>query len=110
MSGLKYLKGVRTRYFHTLEKELDNASVLLKIDADGASSEILGNIHLCMKRIEKYTSKLESQSVKVIESAGDDGDLEEAILQEDSNLCDSAMGIYSELQKLEISLQNADKH
>ena len=63
MSSLKYLKGVCTRYCNILEKEVTNASLLLKRDVYSCNpNDLLCDVTACSEKLQAYMTKLESQS------------------------------------------------
>lgn len=111
MSNVKYLKGVRTRYFNILEKEVHNASLLIQSDlVEEDKNEILSNISICVEKLQTYSAKLESQSEKLTAAVGEsDENFIERTLEEDTQLCDSALNSCSQLNKLEMQLNKMIK-
>lgn len=109
MTSLRYLKGVRTRYYTNLEKELKNATTLLDKHADMPDCTTLKDIQVCIEQIEKLMSKLELQSEKVIAGAEEQDELTDTILREDSEICESAMDLCCKLRKVEVSLNEIAK-
>lgn len=106
MSNVKYLKGVRTRYFNILDKEVKSAHELLETDLSLANTDdVLSNIHLCVDKLKTYVDKLEVQSEKLTCAIGEtDEELTDSILKDDTNLCDAALEICSKLKLIEAKL------
>lgn len=110
MCSLRYLKGVRTRYYNNLEKELNNATALLEKHAASPDCTMIKDVQVCIEQIEKFMSKLELQSEKVIDGTEEQDELVDTILHEDSAICESAMDLCCKLRKVEVSLKEIEKH
>ena len=111
MSNLKYLKGVRTRYFNALNKEVDTAAYLLaKDDTEISSRELLSSVSVCAEKLQTLVNKLETQSEKVAAAiSGSEEDITEEILAQDSKICDCAWDSISKLKQLENELSDLIK-
>jgi len=85
---VSYLKGVRTRYLHVLQKELSDAATLLDLDVEKIDSkDIVKKINVSVEKLQSYATKLESQSDKVVGALVDgDAELLQSIIDEDAKV------------------------
>ena len=106
MSSLKYLKGVRTRYCNILEKEVTNASLLLKRDVYSCNPiDLLCDVTACSEKLQAYMTKLESQHEKLCNAASDSDDISvDEILNDDSKICDSVLEFCDKLKRFETDI------
>ena len=110
MSNLKYLKGVRTRYFNALNKVDTAAYLLAKDDTEISSRELLSSVSVCAEKLQTLVNKLETQSEKVAAAiSGSEEDITEEILAQDSKICDCAWDSISKLKQLENELSDLIK-
>ena len=79
-SKVQYLKGVRTRYVNTLQKETKLGQDLIPISGDVSDEiEFMIRCNSIIERIQLYHEKVENQTEKLAEAV-DDSD-EELIKQ-----------------------------
>ena len=94
MANLPSLKGVRTRYRNVLESEIKSGNEVLNyksIDYDFETKLNQAAVHVCVKKLTDYHTKLETQSEKLCAALGDvKGDVIERIIQEDCDLNEAA--------------------
>ncbi|XP_045205909.2 uncharacterized protein LOC123558098 [Mercenaria mercenaria] len=108
-SNLQYLKAVRTRYFHTLEKEVENGRKLFETEYEyemlSELKAVRKSIAECKLKINTYIEKLSLQSEKLAEKLGQsDGDFAQTIANDDTSLCEEAWSVLHKLQVLENEL------
>ncbi|KAH3847088.1 hypothetical protein DPMN_089402 [Dreissena polymorpha] len=115
MSGvnLKYIKGVRTRFFNVLEKEVCDGENFLDVDISSLSLEESSctrkQINECKGKIDVYIEKLSNQSEKLAEALGDtDEELTNQLLQEDSTLSEKALSVSYKLKCLGEDLKEGE--
>lgn len=104
-SNLQYTKGVRTRFFNTLDREIQHGSTLIDTETDYLSPEdctiLRQKVIECKHKINIYIEILNIQSEKLAQELGDsDSDLTESIIKNDSDLCDKAWSMDCKLQNL----------
>ncbi|KAH3850757.1 hypothetical protein DPMN_093230 [Dreissena polymorpha] len=115
MSGvnLKYIKGVRTRFFNALEKEVCDGGKILDVDISALSLEeysyIRKQINECKGKIDVYNKKLSNQSEKLAEEQGDtDEELTNKIFQEESTLSEKALSVSYKLNCIGEDLKESE--
>ncbi|MCG8034488.1 MAG: DUF1759 domain-containing protein [Candidatus Thiodiazotropha taylori] len=100
------MKGIRTRCRNFLEKEIQNATAILRSDFESARMELLiESVGKCVAKLQTYTEKVETQTEKLC-SALDEGESEfmENILEQDSQLCAEATECCIDLKQLKTKL------
>lgn len=113
-SNLKYLKGVRTRYFNTLEEEVQLGETLMECTLEEIPSEDYKSFQKRVSenklKIDAYIDKLNNQSEKLAQAVGDtDDNLIDLIINEDSKLLNSASAVFCQLRLRETELQELIK-
>ena len=104
--NLQYVKGVRTRFFNNLDKEIQIGSSLLDKTLKDVSLQelksVLQQVCGCILKINTYIDKLCSQSEKLAQALGDsDESLTQTIIEDDSSLTDKAWSVFYNLKCLE---------
>ena len=104
--NLQYVKGVRTRFFNTLDKEIQIGSSLLDRTLEDVPLQklksLLQQVCGCILKINTYIDKLCSQSEKLAQALGDsDESLTQTIIEDDSSLTDKAWSVFYNLKCLE---------
>lgn len=107
MSSLRYMKGVRTRHYNTLKEGVNQASFLLQKDIRD-KEKMLKAIEVSIEKMELYVSKLENQTGLIIEAVGEQDEKGENMMNdmidEDNNVCDSAVNMCSKLELLKTKI------
>ena len=115
MTALRYVKGVRTRYINSLEKEINSAKDILNQDLESVDIiKTKNEVNTCVQMLKKYSDKVEIQCEKYISALGENENDEKEIdkvMDEDMSLCDRATRYVSLLEQLstDIVSQLADK-
>ena len=88
MVNVSSIKGIRTRYRNTLEKELRHVEELLETDVSTFDlPETLNSLHQSKCLLKSYSEKLTIQMERLVEClSSDDPDFVETVLDEDCNL------------------------
>ena len=104
--NVRYLKGVRTRFRNTLEKEIQNSSSILSSNIELLEREIhVDRISVCAQKIKTYMDKLEIQTEKVASALTEsDSEYMELMLEEDFALQAHAVDCHLNLKQLKDTL------
>ena len=99
-SKVQYLKGVRTRYVNTLQKETKLGQDLIPISGDVSDeTEFMIRCNSSIERLQLYHEKVENQTEKLAEALGDsDEELIKQIVSENEVICDQAMECVTHLK------------
>ena len=101
---VSYLKGVRTRYVNTLQKEINNGHGLITLSSDidiMDETEFMIKCNSCIERLQLYSEKVESQTEKLAEAADEsDEELIKQLATENETVGDEAMECIATLKQL----------
>ncbi len=108
--NLQYLKGVRTRFFNVLDREVNAGVDLLETDTDDISvtecKVLRQQVSECKSKINTYIDKLSNQSEKLAQAVGDsDDELTQRVIEDDSSLSEKALSMFYKLQRLDEDLK-----
>ncbi|XP_053392033.1 uncharacterized protein LOC128554743 [Mercenaria mercenaria] len=114
MGELSYLKGVRTRYFNYIEKELHTGNMLLDTEIESMNpeecKEYEHTVNETRLKINNYIDKLNFQSEKVASVIGDsDSEFIQTLLENDSILLDRAWTMVYKLEHKQTDLKRKIK-
>ena len=99
-SKVPYLKGVRTRYVKTLQKETKTGQDLIPVSGDVSDeTEFMIRCNSSIERLQLYYEKVENQTEKLAEAVGDsDKELIKQLVIENETICDEAMECVTQLK------------
>ena len=100
-TNIPYLKGVRTRYINILKKETLVGSDILALDPElEEEKDLIPKISNCIKKLQVFSEKVESQTEKFAEAIGDkDTELTAQLIFENEDVCDRAMECILKLEQ-----------
>ena len=100
-TNIPYVKGVRTRYINILKKETLIGSDILALDPELEEEKgLIPKISNCIKKLQVYSEKVESQTEKLAEAIGDkDTELTAQLILENEEVCDGAMECILKLEQ-----------
>jgi len=112
-TNLPYVKGVRTRFYNVLDKEIKNGLEIVKEDIDFLSPEECKEVKQrageCRLTLDTYTEKLGAQSDKLAEALGEtDTALTESIIDADNTLFEKSLSLCYKLKLLEDEIDRKD--
>ena len=112
-SKVQYLKGIRTRYVNTLQKETKLGQDLIPISGDVSDEiEFMIRCNSSIERLQLYHEKVENQTEKLAEALGNsEKELNKQIVSENEVICDQAMECVTHLKmfKEKVSAKNVKK-
>ena len=100
-SKVPYLKELgQSRYVKTLQKETKIVQDLIPVSSDvSEETEFMIRCNSIIKRIQLYYEKVENQTEKLAEAAGDsDKELIKQLVIENETICDEAMECVTHLK------------
>lgn len=99
---ISYLKGIRTRYRNFLEKEIENATNILRYDRVEIDVEhAVDEINKCVEKLNVYSEKVEIQTEKLSCALDEnESDFLNNILGQDSQICADAMECCIDLKQM----------
>lgn len=105
------MKGVRTRFYNMLDKEVQTGVELLNLDVStDECTRVRKQTNECKQKIDSYIEKLSNQSDKLAQAIGDsDEELLQSIIMDDSTLSEKALSIYYKLHTFEDDLREREK-
>lgn len=113
MSGLQYLKGVRTRFYNKLLEEIQNVKEILNTDLSDLFDvdeykQLRQRVLEAKLSINLYNDKLMMQSEKLSQAIDDkDSEFIDIIIKNDSDIIEEASTLYHKLQIFEDTLQES---
>jgi hypothetical protein len=107
VANIPYLKGVRTRFYNILSKEVDIADVILNENLVYADKGVLiQKTDKCIERMKIYREKLEIQTDRLASVLGDtDEEILTSLLEDDSLLTDRSTDLSIDLADLKDKLK-----
>ena len=108
-SKVPYLKGVRTRYVKTLQKETKIGQDLIPVSGDVSDeTEFMIRCNSSIERLQLYYEKVENQTEKLAEAVGDsDKELIKQLVIENETICDEAMECVTQLKMFKEKVSEA---
>jgi hypothetical protein len=108
MAALRYMKAIRIRYRHNLEKEIKSADEFSSQDiTELDKNEAKANMNMSVRMLKCYRDKVEIQCEKYVLALGDSEENEtemDNIMEVDKSLCDKAMKCVSFLEQLSMNI------